>query len=555
MSGLTDMLDMGGFSLFNVVLTLIVMRATARVPAKPLALVAGLLVFAASVYFPFAVEKWLTSDAPNIILGLPVLTIYLGWCAVFIAACKSGPGKDGDETAPMRRTAAAWLMLYWTLLMFFPKGYGNNLWILDATNVMFFGVVDQIAQKPWASAFLSAYGHVNAVIALNFVRLTTAGTLVPAYLAAVLVGAYSGKRRFVHFTHVRPPRWFPLVAVVVFAADTVARHWDDGPWRVAFTTDLAVQVVLGAYLAVGLVAVWNSARRSNTRPLAAAVVALAFVSGRALDVLTVVGVLDNLFGARRVGQPAAFELATDRMQRAMRRAVSAPMLFVTLIVAVISHPFSFPHPPVFAAVPADKPATAGMIALAEKEGRLAPFAMDRYEYPNREGQMPTGSLTYGEADALCAEAGKRLCTDEEWQAACRGPDESFYEFTNDVGELRRVVDGKCNVLPMRHGRRRAEPSGRTGLEPNSCANELGVGDMTGNLWEYVASKPGEPWRRLKGSNYNYNDDRTTACTFSMELLDTQIEMLDRASFGVRCCADLADGGGAAIWLVTPGDGR
>ena len=50
------------------------------------------------------------------------------------------------------------------------------------------------------------------------------------------------------------------------------------------------------------------------------------------------------------------------------------------------------------------------------------FYIDQYEYPNALGTPPTVNVTYGEAERLCAEREKRLCTEQEWQRAATGPE-------------------------------------------------------------------------------------------------------------------------------------
>ena len=51
---------------------------------------------------------------------------------------------------------------------------------------------------------------------------------------------------------------------------------------------------------------------------------------------------------------------------------------------------------------------------------LAPFCIDMYEFPNQPGGQPTTCLTYADAEKLCTDAGKRLCTSLEWETACVG---------------------------------------------------------------------------------------------------------------------------------------
>ncbi|NLG18697.1 MAG: SUMF1/EgtB/PvdO family nonheme iron enzyme, partial [Fibrobacter sp.] len=47
------------------------------------------------------------------------------------------------------------------------------------------------------------------------------------------------------------------------------------------------------------------------------------------------------------------------------------------------------------------------------------FCIDSYEWPNKKDQLPKVDVSYEEAAQTCAKEGKRLCTSEEWQMACR----------------------------------------------------------------------------------------------------------------------------------------
>ena len=48
------------------------------------------------------------------------------------------------------------------------------------------------------------------------------------------------------------------------------------------------------------------------------------------------------------------------------------------------------------------------------------FCIDRYEWPNKPGELPAYSLTWYTARDSCAAVGKRLCNDDEWTLACEG---------------------------------------------------------------------------------------------------------------------------------------
>lgn len=50
------------------------------------------------------------------------------------------------------------------------------------------------------------------------------------------------------------------------------------------------------------------------------------------------------------------------------------------------------------------------------------FDIDRDLFPNRPGERPLVGLGRAEAAAKCAERGRRLCTEIEWERACKGPE-------------------------------------------------------------------------------------------------------------------------------------
>ena len=53
--------------------------------------------------------------------------------------------------------------------------------------------------------------------------------------------------------------------------------------------------------------------------------------------------------------------------------------------------------------------------------QLGNFEIDRFVYPNDPAQAPLLGLSQKDASARCAARGQRLCTELEWEYACRGP--------------------------------------------------------------------------------------------------------------------------------------
>lgn len=118
------------------------------------------------------------------------------------------------------------------------------------------------------------------------------------------------------------------------------------------------------------------------------------------------------------------------------------------------------------------------------------FYIDRFAYPNEEGAIPVTSVTQKQAVALCAERGKRLCTELEWERACKGPDNRTYEY----GE--RYRETTC-----RTGRpAQLRPSGYN----VGCQSDFGVRDMHGGPFEWTADEYGRGRKKgevtLRGGN-------------------------------------------------------
>jgi hypothetical protein len=94
---------------------------------------------------------------------------------------------------------------------------------------------------------------------------------------------------------------------------------------------------------------------------------------------------------------------------------------------------------------------------------LGPFQIDRLPYPNDGKSPPLTSVTREDAKRDCAEHGERLCTELEWERACKGPASLDYA----TGKLWQA---------------------RCATEPLSCASGFDVLALGGNLREWVASE-------------------------------------------------------------------
>jgi len=117
------------------------------------------------------------------------------------------------------------------------------------------------------------------------------------------------------------------------------------------------------------------------------------------------------------------------------------------------------------------------------EVRLEAFWIDRYPWPNIEGEPPMTDLSWYEAQARCKALGKRLCTEAEWEKACKGPRGLRYGYGD------RFEPDWCHTDIVG-----SEELAAAGEHPR-CASGYGVVDMLGNVNEWVSD--------LRRSNDNH----------------------------------------------------
>ena len=139
-------------------------------------------------------------------------------------------------------------------------------------------------------------------------------------------------------------------------------------------------------------------------------------------------------------------------------------------------------------------------AWLEQEGVTEPrFWHDRRWNGHNQ---PVVGVSFFEAEACCAWAGGRLPSEQEWEAAARGPEGHRYPWGNDW------EDGICNTREA--GLSITSP---VGLFPRSRQARLEIEDLAGNVWEWCASFYGEDSsaeearpRVLRGGSWRYDRD-------------------------------------------------
>jgi hypothetical protein len=151
------------------------------------------------------------------------------------------------------------------------------------------------------------------------------------------------------------------------------------------------------------------------------------------------------------------------------------------------------------------------------------------------GRQPWVNVTYPEAVAACTAAGARICTEEEWQTACRATTPCTWSFATSCTTYQ---SGVCNDGNLDHDL--AVPNIQNAIAVTgslaSCYSDWGGGervfDMSGNVSEWALARAAGV-NPLRGGAFNTPQGGAT-CNASFPVADDTFSFGD---VGFRCCKD------------------
>lgn len=144
------------------------------------------------------------------------------------------------------------------------------------------------------------------------------------------------------------------------------------------------------------------------------------------------------------------------------------------------------------------------------EVELGPFEIDRLPYPNDPDRPPLTNVSRQRAERLCAERGARLCTELEWERACKGPPSHAFA----TGESWQP---------------------RCATAPNECASGFDVLGMGAALREWTASNVTPSGGRGERAAVRGAAASAPAEAHRCAQREPVAPDLEAADLGFRCC--------------------
>ena len=143
------------------------------------------------------------------------------------------------------------------------------------------------------------------------------------------------------------------------------------------------------------------------------------------------------------------------------------------------------------------------------------FCVDTFEYPNQRGTQPLVGVSWADALRLCEARQRRLCSEAEWEKACKGPATLRWPYGDSFDA------SACNTEDESGDPRTLGPSGKFAR----CRSGYAVMDLSGNVSEWTHEKV------IKGGSYA-SSDYAVRCSARKSTGGSKT-----SEVGFRCCVD------------------
>ncbi len=157
--------------------------------------------------------------------------------------------------------------------------------------------------------------------------------------------------------------------------------------------------------------------------------------------------------------------------------------------------------------------------LNARKARTDFYCIDYYEFPNSKKRAPSAGFSWSRARDLCESKGKRLCTEEEWERACKGPYQTRFPYGESYDDEICNVDQGSDAQPLGADQRKRCRSGYT------------IFAMSGNVEEWTSSSSGNRYV-LKGGSASRPKYASRCSARRLVSKGTRSKTI-----GARCCAN------------------
>ena len=152
---------------------------------------------------------------------------------------------------------------------------------------------------------------------------------------------------------------------------------------------------------------------------------------------------------------------------------------------------------------------------------VAAYCVDYYEQPNGKDSLPTTGVSWQAAKSACDRLGRRLCSEKEWERACKGPSANRFPYGNTYdAEVCNTEDGEGNARAL-----------APATSFKRCRSGYKAFMMAGNAEEWVLDSVNG--QKIAKGGAADRPDFASRCSSRRSLA----ARTTAATLGYRCCAD------------------